>query len=291
MPTAPTPWYQGIMIIGGTQFPVHPRPRITLPPNWIVPPIIGNYAAVNYGEGLTEPVVEFNFAVRDYSTVNNATQPSVLSSGFLNLFHTRSSDVARNTSALSGGIQFWTGRSGWQLNGAKADSYTIGTSKGDQIRFSARFCGADFSALGSAPSFTQWDKTRVLTFKAANWSGGLNNLVWTWDMSYSNNHAGDMALTGLTTPAAQNAGQPTGGLQLTVQEADNGSVPANDASAAFVITGVNGGGKTLTMTLNSLLDMTPNDITQDMPVVMRTHQYQLLAATGQGDIADFTSTF
>lgn len=275
MASAQTVWYKSQIKIGATAIPCYPNARLTCPMNWAIPAIIGNYWQYSYGVGLRQPAVDVTFAVRDKTG-------EALSSTLLGMFFTRSADGAHDTTAVSGGIQFWNGRSGFTLGGAKAESFTMGCSKGDEIRFSARFVGTSITPLGAAPGVTAWDSSRILRFKAVNFGGSLANIVWSFNLSFSNNHTPDLSLNGSEFPADQNAGMQTAGFVISAQESDSATIEALDSSGPFsqtiVITGTGGN---LTLTLNGLLNQTPNERDVRVPRIMRDYSFACLGGSGQ----------
>ena len=264
--TPQTPFYKGILLIGSLQIPCYPNPSFTCPRNVDAPPIIGNYWQFNYADGLQQPYVDINIAVRDKTG-------EALSAAFLSLFHTRSSDVAHDTGVISGGIKFWDGRSGFTMAGAKADSYTIHVAKPELIQMTARFCGTLPTALGSAPSFSAWDNSKMLRGTKAQ-VADMN--VWSVDLSYSNNHNPDMSLDLTNGPAACNAGMMTAGLSTSVQAAD--TVLADSEPIEITIVGTAGA---ITFTVNNPVDNARDNRMINAPRVMRPHQYVSLGGDGQ----------
>lgn len=273
-----TAFYSSYVEIGGANYPVLGNgARLSAPANWAIPPIIGNLWQVNYGAGLVSPVVDVNFAVRDKAS-------EVLATAFLNTFLTRSADAANDTSILSGGIVFWNGRSGFTLNNAKADSFVLSCSgKGADLNLSARFLGTSITALGAVPAGAPygsapiiWDKSPLLRFASVSFGGALANVVWSFSLSFSNNSNPDLALDGTTGPSNINAGLQTCGLQYTVQAAttsviDNGLLPPPSSPTALTIV-ITGANITRTFSLSNPIDATPNELTTNVPRVMRSHQ-------------------
>ena len=274
MATAQTQFFKSIILIGGNPYPCQPTCSLTVPKNFIVPMIIGNNWQFNYAEGLQQPVVDVNLVVRDVAG-------EVLGSTFLNYFLTRTSDAAFDTSAIASGLDFWDGRTGFNMAGVKADSFSISGSKGQPIQMTARFCGTSISALGSAPTFTSWNNKNLLTFKHVNFAGALADIVWQFGISYANNHTPDLSLNGTNYAAAQNAGVPTAGLNIMVQAADsapnNNPVPVSLTAIQASIVGAN---VTRNLILNNAIDNTENNRAVGAGRVMRPHSYQCLGADG-----------
>jgi hypothetical protein len=281
-------FYKSAIFIGDTPIPCYPNCSFTVPKNFAIPPIIGNYWQLNYGDGLRMPTVELSLAVR-----NKASE--VLSSTMMNYFLTRTADAAHDISPITGatynGLAFWDGNSGWVLTGAKADSFTIGSSKGDDIRFNTRFCGSGITAIGSPPTYPGWDTSNLLRFNAVTFSGAMANKVWSFDLSFSNNCSPNLPLDGTQYPSEWNAGMMTAGLRLVLQGSD--AAPADAAAFNIVITGAGSPTKTATFTINNPLNQNPDDKRVTVPRIMREYMLTLLGANAQatGPISVAISNF
>lgn len=268
-------FYKAAILIGDVAIPCYPGAALQNAKNWAVPPIIGNYWSLNYGDGLRQPIVDLQFCIRDKAG-------EILSSPFLDLFFSRSSDVAHDISPITGstynGLAFWDGQDGFVLLGAKWDSFTIGSSKGDDIRMSARFVGSGVSTISVAPPYPGWDTSNILRFNKITFAGGLANKVWGFNLSVSNNCHPNMALDGTQYPTEWNAGQVTAGFQMTMQASDAWSLPSDGASIAFTISGT---GRSRTFILSRVLNQTPDDRSVSPPRIMRQYQFVCLGGDAQ----------
>ena len=278
IPQPNTPYYKGILQIGGLNIPCYPGASFAVPKNWQVPQVIGNYWAYHYTSGFQSPVVELQLVVRDVTT-------ECLSTTFLNYFLLRGQGVvgtdsndpiSDDTTPIAGGINFWNGRQGFNMTGVKADSFSLSCGKGEQIRMTARFAGTGMTVLSAAPTFTKWTSDPILNYKAVNFTGSLANIVWNWNTSYSNNHTPDMSLNNSDFPAAHNAGTRVAMLDYMLQASS--AQPADLTGIGITIAGA-----TLTRNLNfaSILDGNPSDLTVSAPRSMRRHQLQILGTDPQ----------
>jgi hypothetical protein len=271
IPTPQTQGYKGVVLIGGTSIPVLSDPSVVAPENDVNPPIIGNFfESPNYAQGLIEPIINFNFAVRD-----NATE--LFGTTFLDYFWTRSNDAAHDTSIIEGGITFWDGVSGWQMNGVKADSLSISATKTGGPRVSGRFCASNAEgtdamvALTEAPSFTGWDNTPLLYGQNITFGGALAGRPMGFDLNISNNSRPNNAFNGSRYPEAYNASMMTAGFQLQMRAAD--TIPADGTGIAIVISGT---GWSRTLTVQNPLNQTPKNRTISYPEVMRSYSFKCL---------------
>jgi hypothetical protein len=287
-------WYTGYVTIGGVVIPCFPPCTFNAPSGWIVPPLIGNYWQVNYGDGFIQPSVDIVFAVRD-------TSGEVLSSAFLGHWLTRTTDTAHDTANTT--LSYWDGYRGWTANYAKADSFTMGASKGEIIRFTGRFLlsaqvGADIAAITTAPgSFSGFSAgPNYLNFDAVSFDSNLSTHMWRFDFSFSNNCSPDMSLNGLRTPANVNAGMMTVGLQGVVQARDDANIPGGLDSdqipaihnpggvfqlvpASMTISG--SASKTCTFTFSAPLNNDPYTRMIQPPRGMRNYSFTSLGSIGQ----------
>jgi hypothetical protein len=270
--TANTPFYQACIIIGGVHIPCRPGAVLTAPDNWQVPPIIGNAYQWNYGVGLISPMVDVELVIRDITS-------EALSTAFLNYFTGRTSDVSNDTNELTSDIVFWDGRSGFTLGGAKAESFTISCSKGDDIRMAVRFVGTSISSVGTSPTLDSWTIAPVLRFKAVTLGGALANIAWAFSLSFSNNHTPNLALDGTQYPTAQNAGIPTASLDLTLQAAD--TPPATGTPIVITIAG---SVLTRVITIENPLFGTENNRSVQAPRVMRQFSAICLGLAGRDGV-------
>lgn len=242
-----TPFYKSWLKIGGIFLPAYPNSvRFSCPKNYQIPPIIGNYWQWNFQEGLRMPVVEVRLAVR-------AKANEVLSSTFLNYWLVRSGVIEDDTVAISGGIELFNGRRGIKmLTGVKADSFTIGSTVGQLVTFTARFVGTNFVKMttleltAAQTAFPGWNKDCLTSFQHIQFDEPLANSVQNFTLSYSNNHDPNPTHTGTAFVAGQNAGMRTAGMSLVtpaertpelVLPAGNGECPppVTPSTIAFTI--------------------------------------------------------
>lgn len=288
--TAQTPFFKSWVEIGGVMYPAYPGSlRMICPVGYVVPPIIANYWQWTYGVGLRVPVMEAQLCVQDIAA-------SCFSTTFLNFFMTRSGDAAFDTPAIAGGIRMWNGRRGFKMvTGVKADSFTLGSSAGEPLRFTVRFTGTDYAAFSggeatAAPGLLpNWTRDNMLTFSAVTWGGPLDDAVWNWNLSYSNQHTPDLSHNGTPFATAQNAGSPSAGLSLLVQAATlpeivlpngNGSFPPPvTPSTLQVVTA--GAVVNRTWTLSNPVIQNPQDVVVQAPRNM--NEFNLMCLGGDGN--------
>ena len=296
MATAVTQFYKAYLAYGNTVIPTLPGARLTAPMNWDVPPIIGNYWQLNYGDGLIMPVVDVQLAVLDSATPTIFAATSAITAdptGFFDLFTNRSTDAAHDTSHTSNlytdGVVFWDGVSGFKLTGAKADSFMIGCSKGDSIRMSCRFVGNGITPLDSgemATTLSGWSgylSGKTLRFNSVILDGGsglLSNNVWRFDLSFSNNHTPNLSLDGTQYPTAMNAGMQTVGFNLMNQAGDITAISGSHTIQIGTTAGSVNYAQAV-FTLNNLLDNTPMERQIEQPRVMRRHTFTCLGGDAQ----------
>jgi hypothetical protein len=206
-----TPFYSGVITLGGLAIPCYPNSQFADPFNDQNPAIIGNYfESSNYAPGLRVPVITVSIAPRDHAS-------EVFGTTFLGWLFSRTAIPEHDTSVIGSGIKFWNGRKGWDISGVKLDSLQIQFSRGS-LGVNARFVGTGKTALGAAPSFTPWDDTILLS--------GINVTIRPegsvspdcavgGSLTMSNNHRPSPCMNGSRYPAAMNASQFTAGLQLT----------------------------------------------------------------------------
>jgi hypothetical protein len=279
--SAVTQFYKAICNIGGNQYPVLPTAQFTMPKNFIIPPVIGNYWQWNFAEGFQQPSVDLVFLCRDKGSLGSLSE--VLSTTFLNYWLTRTSDAAHDTTAIGSGVAFWDGRSGFTLGGAKAESFTLSGAKGQLLQFTGRFLFNSITPLGAAPSFTAWDNSAPLIGKNVTFDGNFANEAWNFGLSFANNHTPDMSMDGTNLPTDNNAGLMTAGLNVTAQAAlltfpDNNPVPGSLTAINITITGANG---TRVFTINNPINQTPNNRAVPLGRVMRQHSYVAIGGNGQ----------
>ena len=161
-------------------------------------------------------MVTVQFIVRDVTT-------EALAATVLDWFFVRTATSDDNTLIIPGGIQFWNGEKGYQLNGAKFDSLQIGFSK-QSLSISARFVGANVGAtaavvpLVAAPAFTPWDDSAIIPgWKCSIWPEGATSAdcAISGSMTFSNNHRPNPCMNNSQYPKSMDASQFTAGFQLT----------------------------------------------------------------------------
>lgn len=224
----PVMFYKTWVQVGSFILPVIPPVTINIDENFATPQPLGNYWQYNYVPGLIQPMVDVNFGVRDVAS-------EVMSSSFLNLFHSRSDDTAHDVAVISGGVTFYDGGDCQQLTGAKANSYSINCAKGELLNFSARFCGTDVISA-STPSISAWSSDPPLNYTACTFdSGSFGTHAYRFGLSFSNNLWPDNELDGTRGPSAWHAGVESVGFQCNVKA--KFVLPADGSSATLQIRG------------------------------------------------------
>ena len=282
-----TPFFNAAVIIGnGMPIPAQPGARLSNPLNYAAPPIIGNTYQWNYGPGVRQPSVDINLICRDIADTDNSGTGlgEAFGSSLLYSFFSRTTDGAFDTyavgteSAPTGTVTYWDGVSGFTLTGAKAESFTLSCSKGDDLIMSCRFVFTGATTLGAAPTLPTWSSAPLLKFNSLSFASALANLPWSFSLSYANNHTPNMALNGSVYPVAWNAGIPTAGFNMKVQAVD--TVPVNGTPIEITITGA-ASGKSRNFTINNPLNNTPDDRNITAPRVFRDHTYLCLGIAGR----------
>lgn len=300
----------GAVKIGGQVYTALAAPRLICPENWVVEPIVGNAYEVLYAPGLRQPVVEMEFCPRDLLG-------DVLSSTFLAYFFSRTAgpvfdapligDAAPTgtpTAASPGnpGIRFSDGVSLIDCYGVKADSLTLSTAKGENLRVVCRFAAAsivayDAGATGVAAACASLIPVVTVTnpalrFSNVTFGGSLASVVFAFSLTWSNNLAGNMALNGSVFPVELNAQMPTAGFSYTVQAGD--TVPRGETNAAVTVTGAAGAA---TFTAQRMIVNNPDDRAIPQGRVLRSYSFRCLgAANANANLAasapiTYTSTF
>ena len=269
-------FYKGQVVVNSILYPVPPGGATLMwPKNYNAPAAAGNYWQVNYIEGLQTPAVDIRFGCLDGYTAG--VQSCALRGAFLTAFMTRTSDYKHDVSALTNGLKFFDGYSGWTCPYVKCASFTIGGSKGDDVRFNAQYMIYDPSgvgtygpsALAAAPITTPPGFTgSPVRFQACSFykypSGGETWNAWdgilSWDLTFSNNMTPDLSMVGVgpqsPLPIDCNAGMMTCSLRITQQA----SVPPPVSGDQFkVVIGQGVSGANLTIITGTLINQTPND--------------------------------
>lgn len=320
--SAPTQFFKSsIQWNNGTYqlaIPALPNAVINCPRNFAIPPLIGNDAQVNYVEGFRQPMVDVALVQLDQAAslvANGYINP--LGSAFLNYLRTRSADAAYDTTAFGDGsttgLDFWDGRSGFTLLGAKFEQFTVGTSKGDDLRLMARFTGASIIPITVVPTYPAWSNASVLRFQSAAFGSTLANLPWSFEWTYSNNHNPNMALNGTSFPLEMNAGLPTSSFSIMTQAVDSdgfsfgptnpgtvipdgalSEIPAATPQTITISNAFNQGGsatKSFVLTLANIINDTRDNRSIRVPRNMRLHNYIVTATAGNLQPWSYTSTF
>ena len=280
-------------------YPVLPGARFTCPKNYAVPPIIGNRWALNIQEGARQPMVDLSFQVLDDAN-------GVMGLTFLNYFLSRTNDAADDTYVIgNGSLVFFDGYRTVVMNGIKADSFTLSTSRGDNLNLQARFCGSSIDITQGAPTFSGWSRNPLLKFQSVNFtSAPFTNNIWNFNLSYSNNHSPNAALNGSSFPVEMNAGMLSSAFSCMVQTnsnfVDNGmswnaggtytnqeviyqggvGTYLSPQSIVFTIQGNNVG--TRTFTIPDPVNNTPDDVSITLPRIMRSYSYINTGLNSQG---------
>ena len=299
-----TPYFQAVLQVNGNTIPAKPGASLMCPANYVYPPLIGNAYQWTEGEGLQSPVVDVELLVRD--ELDGDGKLCALGEYMMGLFFGRTDptvDIGFDTASTS--ITYWDGRTGFTLPNAKAESFTLSTSKNDDIRMSVRFVAAANLSTDppgdaiqpiteAAPSLISWGNANAMRFsylKIANQSvatgtegtpgstGYLAGRVWTFNMSYANNHTPNMALDGTIYPNDMNAGSPTAGASLMMQAADG--MPQDNNPIVVTIQAPVDPVLTRVFTIQNPRNQTPKNRQVGAPRVMRTHQLICLGSAGR----------
>jgi hypothetical protein len=296
-----TPFYVSALkfVTKNVVVPAYPGATLSCPRNWAVPPIIGNYWSYNFGTGLRMPVMEVSIPVFDDSTYG------VLHGDNGDLFLNTSSDVpaltlvradnVTNDSKEIGELILFDGVSTVTMAGAKLDGFSLASSMGDDIQLRLRFVGTTLAVVRTSPSIAtyrpQWTRSRILRFNAIDFKtlGSLSdvgNHVWSFNLSFSQNHTPNLCLNGTSFPSAQNAGMMGAGLSLTWQATSDptdgeilgaedqdwplGGVPG---AVAFTVTHSTGTNKVTTFDLPATINQNPDDRVVSIPRIMRSYNF------------------
>jgi len=302
-PTPPIQFYKAAILIGGTAYPALPNTCVlTCPRNFAIPPIIGNFWAYNYADGLRQPVVSVQLVVRD-----GIGSGDVLSSTFLNYFMLRSqNDLAHDVFPISGGITFvdqgpnagGVSGNGFVLGGSgicKANSFSLMASKGDDLIFNCTFAGTSLDTIGNV-TMPGFDERPPLRFNNVNFlQNNLAGKVYRVAVGYTNNLTPNLALDGTNFPADVNAGMMQASLSLTMQGGD--SPPVDETQVDMVIYGAgrpsgvaahgnsgNSGSALRTFTLPNVINQTRDERRITSPRIMRSYDFACLGAGATGNI-------
>jgi hypothetical protein len=261
---APVQWFEAAIQISSSSLfiPCYQGATLMMPVNWQAPQIMGNRWIFNKVQGLTQPLIEMNLALRDKSN-------EALSLTFLNYFMTRSNDVSFNTGYIPGGITFWDGVDSWLIENAKAESFTLQVSKGELISMTVRFVATTMVSTSPLVN-TSMDDTNLLNFANCDFPtpSAYEGEVWTFSSSFTNNHRPKLALDMTRFPNAQNAGSPAAGAQIRVQ--GNFGIPPDGQAMPFTIQGAN---VTRVFTITNPFCQNPDDRNTAAPEIMRNYSF------------------
>lgn len=197
------------------------------PKNHVIPPYAGNYWQINYIEGAQSPTVDAQIGLLDVATICPLV-PATMNA----LFMTRSNDYHHDISAIpkamdtnTVALKFFDGFSGFPFTDAKAGSFSLSGSKGDDVRFNASFM--PYSAASGSPlvqaavptvstsvpssGYPFFSGTPIrfqsLLFRKGASLAALSPLdgVMSFSLSFSNNCTPDWSMvSGTGTPGGQN---------------------------------------------------------------------------------------
>lgn len=276
--------------LGGTYYyvPCLPNAILSCPGAFIVPPVIGAVAKVNYCYGLRIPVVDVNLVQLDGMYPAGSIGP--LTHAFISYAFDRGPlfDTIPFGDGLTTGIDYWDGNSGFTLVGAKFESIRIGTAKGADLNIACRFVGTGITVIESPVSVPVWSNNSPLRFQSLNYGSPLTGLVWATDFSYSNQHRPvRQIISGTPFPYAMVAGAPIATINLITQTADGGIVPTG-GPLGFT---VSGNSSSMSITATNVINNTVDNRRIQIPRTMREHSLMLLG--NQGDISPifYTSSF
>lgn len=306
--TAQTQGFLGVVKIGGVRFTTRANPQFRANRNLEVAPVLGTTYPSVYGRGMMTPTVSLSLVPRDVDhaspnygnclgstflsfvfdrlnalvTPTTSPNPSVFESKVIDVTPTAWS-AAKSLSAAAavaaGGIVFSDGASVTVMGGVKLESFRIGTSKGQDISVDCTFVGTWFRQFTAAEFDPDTlllrgtsDCSSVLRFQNVTVSAPLNDKVFGFSFSYSNNHSPNMALDKSLFPADQNAGMASAGLSLTVQALD--AFPDESLSAfgnfQFTVTGTTG---STTINVRRLVVSNPYDRSAPLGRVLRNYNF------------------
>lgn len=283
-------FFKGIVSYGALGvIPTLAGVTLNVPENYAIPPIIGNYVQFSFGQGFINPSLEVDFVFRDVAgelmtpTSGNFTAPT----SFFDYAHLRSNDSAYDLASIGNITIQPTGTAdAFVMTGAKISAYSMSCSKGGEISLHVSFVGTGLATLSTALVATAWSNANVLRFKNVNFASPMDNQVWEFGYSYSNNVSPDMCLNGSEFPAAQNGGMPTANFNMstqikTVNRPDNGTfpVPGSLATISFTIAGTYA---TLTMLGPNPINNVKRNRTIQAPRIMQAYAATLLGGTGFG---------
>ena len=281
-------FYKGVITFGALgNIPCLPGVSLSVPENYAIPPIIGNYWQWNFGQGFINPTLDVSFVFRDVATeLMTPTSGSVSApTSFFDYAHQRSNDGAHDVPTIGNiTIQPSGIADALVLQNAKIASYQMSCSKGGEIVIHASFVGTGIATIGSPLTFTGWSNANIMRFKNVTFASPMDNQVWEFGYNFSNNMTPNMALNGSEFPADQNAGMQTASFNMstqiaTVNRPDNGTfpVPGSLTPLSFIIAGTT---KTLTFNAPNPINNSKRSRQIAAGRVMQASQYTLLGGDG-----------
>lgn len=253
-------FYKSQLKVGSSYlWPVMPGGGVlNWPKNHAVPSMAGNYWAINYVEGLQAPSIDASIVLLDGSTWNNCP---IKVATMNSLFMTRTNDYQHDITAVTGGLIFFDGYSGFTWPSAKGNSWSLSGAKGDDVRFNCNFML--YSTNGTVPSVstTPPDNTypyfqgTPIRFQSLsfNKNGVALDGVMNFSVNFSNNMTPDLSMVGTgpqsVLPVDCNAGTATGSAQFTFQ-ANSTAHLANGDDIEIII---NQNAITATFKLNNII--------------------------------------
>jgi hypothetical protein len=233
-------FYKSQLKVGSNLFPVPPGGgTLNWPKNHSIPMIAGNYWQINYIEGYQVPSIDATFALLDANVDKCPITPTLLNSHFI----TRSNDYSHDTSAIVNGIEFFDGYSGYAFTGAKANSFSLSGSKGDDVRFNASYLlfGDEPTVSTSVPDGTYPPflgspiRFQALSFKK---NGSFMDGVLSFNISFSNNLTDDRSMVGegpqSNLPVDANAGVQTCSAMFSFQANSTQHIASGDVLEVWI---------------------------------------------------------
>lgn len=266
--------------------PIMPGISLKIPENYAIPPIIGNYCQLNFGQGFISPSLECDFVFRDVANELMTPSGSLGSpSGLFDFLQLRTNDAAYDCLSIGDITIQPSGLSdGFVLQSAKLGAVSISCSKGGEIQIHASFMGAAVIPQTTLLTFTGWSTANIMRFKNVNFAAPADNQIWEFGLSYSNDLSPDMSLNNSEFPANQLGGLPTASFNASMQinsrlnVPDNGTfpAPANPAALSFQIVGTY---RTLTFNAPNPINNVKRNRTISAPRVMQPYNAILLGSS------------
>lgn len=240
-------FYKSQVMVGGNLFPIPPGGgTLNWPRNYAIPAIAGNYWQQNYIEGYQVPSVDISPVLLDAVSAKNP-----IGNASMAYFMARTNDYKHDTSPISG-FYFFDGYSGFNFVRAKANSFSISGSKGDDVRFNANYLLYDSVTPGAQPTVTTTPPDATYTAFAGNpirfqslsfnKEGSPMDGVLSFNISFSNNSTDDRSMVGAgpqnELPVDVNAGMQTCSFQMVFQGNDTAHIATGNDLEVIVSQGV-----------------------------------------------------